>query len=471
MKLDTDRILDDFLDTLPDFCDSCIPNGSRRGDEWDCSDIFNSELSEGDRGSCSVNLRTGKFKDQNPGADVQSGGPYTLFSAITGLKGAKAYRAMEAWNKDRTLPDGTKGVASGKRVELSEGSTIEAQDKFEVERLKDIGMWQNWKKDAIKNGPPRGANFFINGICANEINAEEWIAEKTTQYENSIAWLVSDIFTRRWLQAVECTQDSTTREKFSGELAEMRGLSKEVFCWLIDEGYLACVYERKETPQPAIITDEGVWEEPPPIVKEYFNIAFPVCRDVTPDMSVPHWAGRRYNHPDTTVAYSPYPEEIGLPLATVQFFGMHIPYTDRHGVKHWCYKPKGCPSYPYIIGDVATADLVVITESTWDAIAFIDLRKLYSWKRPWCTIVTRGASNATRFPADQIKTGAVVVRLLQNDAANAAWVRSLPAIPQAEHREIKPPKGIKDLNDWIREAGADGVFQSLYRGKTPISAG
>jgi hypothetical protein len=50
-KLDTNK-------TLQDFCETCIPNGSRRGDEWDCSDIFNSELAEGDRGSCSVNLRT-----------------------------------------------------------------------------------------------------------------------------------------------------------------------------------------------------------------------------------------------------------------------------------------------------------------------------------------------------------------------------------------------------------------------------
>jgi hypothetical protein len=143
---------------------------------------------------------------------------------------------------------------------------------------------------------------------------------------------------------------------------------------------------------------------------------------------------------------------------------MHIPFTNKQGHKVWYYTPKGfCPPLPWIVGDVATADLVVIAESTWDVIAYIDLRQLYNWKRPWCAIGTRGAGNATRIPADQIKEGAVVLRLLQNDAANAAWVNSLPAIPQTQHREIKPPKGIKDLNDWIREAGADGVYQSLYK--------
>src|SRR5271165_1260912 len=76
---DKDKILQDFTDKILDFCESVIPNGSRRGDEWDCSDICNSELSEGDRGSCSVNLAGNGFNDQNPDANPSSGGYHLMF--------------------------------------------------------------------------------------------------------------------------------------------------------------------------------------------------------------------------------------------------------------------------------------------------------------------------------------------------------------------------------------------------------
>lgn len=48
---DKDKILSDFQETLLDFCEATIPNGSRRGDEWDCADIYNAERTEGDQGS------------------------------------------------------------------------------------------------------------------------------------------------------------------------------------------------------------------------------------------------------------------------------------------------------------------------------------------------------------------------------------------------------------------------------------
>jgi hypothetical protein len=79
---------------------------------------------------------------------------------------------------------------------------------------------------------------------------------------------------------------------------------------------------------------------------------------------------------------------------------MHILWTDKDGKKHWRYNPKGCPAAPYIIGDLSTSDLVVIAESTWDVLAFLDLRRLYSWKRPWCAIGTREAGGARRLPAE-----------------------------------------------------------------------
>jgi hypothetical protein len=461
-KEEAEHILDDFRETLPDFCASVLFNGVQKGNEWVCSDLQNSPCETEGEGSCNINLTKGVFHDHNPAADPKKGGMLQIWMTIFECTKGDAIKGIKQWNENRTLPDGSKGVVSGKRVELSGGVIIEATDKFEQERVKAIGVFQDWIDDAVEHGPPRGANVFFGDTCANDIDAEEYIAKTKARNNNHIAWVVSDILTRRWLQAVEFTQEPTIREEFASELTEMRGLSREVFLWLIDTGNLACVYERGETPQAAMMTDEGVWEEPPPIVQEFFNIAFPVCRDVTPDMEVPPWAGRRYFTPDSRIAFSPFPEEVGLPLPTIQFFGMQIPWTDKDGHKHWRYNPKGCPAHPYIIGDVGTADLVVLTESTWDGIAYIDLRKLWTWKKhKWAVIITRGASNAHHIPADKIKDGAVVLRLLQNDAGNAAWVASLPSIPQAEHREIKPPDEDKDLNDWMKRAGKQQLLETL----------
>jgi hypothetical protein len=68
----------------------------------------------------------------------------------------------------------------------------------------------------------------------------------------------------------------------------------------------------------------------------------------------------------------------------------------------WFIEPVGNKITPMIIGDVSTADLVVIAKSTWDAIAYIDLRGLCQ-ETGWAVIATRGASNAQRIPASRSK--------------------------------------------------------------------
>jgi hypothetical protein len=185
-------------------------------------------------------------------------------------------------------------------------------------------------------------------------------------------------------------------------------------------------------------------------VVEHFNLAFPVYREVTPDMFVPDWAGGGLPGP---------PGKSAAPDPAVLFLGMHMPWTDRDGRRHWRYDPKGCTSEPYVIGDVAQAEAVIIGESTWDIIAYIDLLGMYRWKKPWATIATRGANNGGKIAAGKIKEGAVVMRLLQNDAANAVWVANLPPMPQARHRQIKPPEEDKDLNDWMRRLGPEAVLK------------
>lgn len=463
---DKEKILEDFQAKLLDFCEAVLYNGSRRGDEWDCADIYNSELTEGDRGSCSVNLVGRGFNDQNPDASPQKGGYHLMFCSIFGLKGVAGWRAMQKWNEEDILPDGSKANATGRKVELEEGSSIEAlnDDAFEKDRIKWIQTFQNWTAWTETHGVPKptisGAKVFFDNRNVEDINDAEYIAETKAKNDHKIAWAISDIFTRRWSWASEMTRDPTTREKFVSELAAYRSLSKEVFYWLVDQCEIVCMWVHKEFKQEPIIDEDGGVTQPPPNVADYFDIAFPVYRKVTPEDVIPEWAGSE----DFIQKGGPH-QRVKAP--DILFLGMHMHYVNSKG-KHWMYSPRGCTVHPWIIGDISKADLVVIAESTWDIIAYLDLRKMYNWKRtPWCAIATRGASNAARIPADQIKDGASVVRLLQNDAGNAAWVASLPPMPQAKHKELQPPTEDKDLNDWMRREGADNVHLKHYGNRRP----
>ena len=162
-KEEKGKILSDFQETLLDFCESVLYNGSQSGDEWDCADLQNSERTPGDQGSCSVNLKKGRFRDNNPAAEPSKGGAHRMFCTIFGLKAGDGWRAMRQWNEDRTLPDGSKGVASGKRVELSEGNTIEATDEYEQSRIKGIHTFQDWITYSQENGgtPEKTAQYGI----------------------------------------------------------------------------------------------------------------------------------------------------------------------------------------------------------------------------------------------------------------------------------------------------------------------
>jgi hypothetical protein len=231
----------------------------------------------------------------------------------------------------------------------------------------------------------------------------------------------ANIWQHRWIKATEDTIKN--REEAAHFLAEWRGLSPEVFLWLIDTGDLA-LYKAKK------VSKEGNKFED-------IEIAFPVT---------------------SAVDWKSWPEE-----REIEFFGMHLKWfgTEKSG---WRYEPKGTSSLPLVIGDLATADLVVIGESTWDVIAFIDLRKLHERgsDKPWAAIATRGAGNSAKIP-DQIKSDATVVLLLQNDAANEKWYDRLPKTISTTARRIVPPTGTKDLNDWIRAAGTAEVNKALAK--------
>jgi hypothetical protein len=222
---EAETILTYFQDALLDFCESQLSNGSRQGDEWCCADLENSPLKEGRRGSCSVNVHKGVFHDKNPAADPSSGGMVDMWCAIFKVDRRDALAGMKKWCKDRSLPDGTTGRSSG-RLQLSEDSSIQAMDQYEKEWIGWVKTFQAWSA------------WLERGV---------YTPEEKSRYDNLIAWAVSNIYSRRWLQAVEFTQ--SIRDTFAAELAQLRGLSEEVFRWLIDAGQVANVYERKELTQ------------------------------------------------------------------------------------------------------------------------------------------------------------------------------------------------------------------------------
>jgi hypothetical protein len=133
----------------------------------------------------------------------------------------------------------------------------------------------------------------------------------------------------------------------------------------------------------------------------------------------------------------------------IEFLGMHCKWMKNKDEGGWRYEPKGIPSEPLIIGDLAAADIVLIGESTWDPIAYLDEYRLYK-EDGWAIVITRGARNAKLFPAELVKPEAVILALAQNDAANAQWLKELTQrVPGREVTVIRPPDECKDYNDYV----------------------
>ena len=254
-------------------------------------------------------------------------------------------------------------------------------------------------------------------------------------YDELIRYEMSQLFAWRWDKAV--TETKKQKEEVSAIFAEYRGLNKEVFGWFIDQGLIA-IYSSERINNRTGETWESI------------EIAFPVSeRILTPPFDVPRDSWKKGDW-----------WWIGQ-----EFLGMHIKWFAANGESLWRYEPKGnrLGSVPFIIGDLAAADGVVIGESTWDIVAFIELGKLYERgpDRPWVTIATRGAGDAKRIPVSQIKPDATILLLLQNDRANERWYDGLPLEIRKRGRLIIPPTGIKDLNDWMQKLPTEEIRKSL----------
>lgn len=434
-KLDADKILPAFAETLESFCKQMLPHGHRDGNKWICGSLADDE---GD--SCAVWLDSGTFCDTNPTADHVKGSPVDLWKALFGpMHFREVLKGMERWMKDGTLLDGGKGQPTkntfNKKRSLSERREellqhIERLNKGVEFRKREL-RWLGGESHKTIEPPYDYGNERI-GVCGQVVAAKD-VHSFLAAHHTHLDRYQTQLDVTNWLMLPPeerlsvYTQDVIEQPEVLSKICVWRGISPDAFQWLAQHRYFGVGTHYWFENDSETFSEEG-------------------------KLSLGVWC-------QTTAVFPIYDEQGKL----TSFHHRILPSGACQPKVPWFCEPAGEKLSPMIIGDVSTADLVVIAESTWDAIAYIDLRKLWTWTEyRWAVIATRGASNAQRLPAALIKQGAVVVRLLQNDAGNAAWVASLPLMPQAEHQEICPPAGIKDLNDWMREAGAETVLQAIW---------
>jgi hypothetical protein len=415
-KLDKNIILPNFAETLESFCEQMLPNGHRDGDKWICGSL---QDDEGD--SCAIWLNSGTFNDSNPTAEHVKGGPADLWRALFGeMSFPAALRGMERWMKDGTLPDGAQGRPT-KNTSSKKRSLSERREEL----LQDIARLNEGVKEREKE-----LKWLGESDCKQkgDWNSPCWISKKDTKtflaaHRAHLNRYQTQLDVTDWLMLPPeerlsvYVQDVTEQSEVLSRICQWRAISPDTFHWLAQHRYFGIGTHYWFENDAEMFSEEG-------------------------KLSPGVWCQK-------TAVFPIYNEQGKL----TSFHHRVLPNGAWQPKVPWFVEPAGEKLSPMIIGDVSTADLVVIAESTWDIIAYIDLRGLCQ-ETGWAAIATRGASNAQRLPAALIKQDAVVLRLLQNDAGNAAWVMSLPTMPQVEHREIRPPDGIKDLNDWMREAGS-----------------
>jgi hypothetical protein len=350
--------------TLGDFVEAALSAGSLK-ETPNGPEWYVGDLAGSPGDSLHVNLVTGLYHDFTTG---EGGGPRKLFAAIFGIdpKDQDAIEGgMATWIEKGELPDGTDTGGAPEKITLRKPA----------------------RRMAVR---PRNS-------------AEE---------------------EAKWAAVV--AETAAEAPLAAALLAEWRGLSVEVFEWLIREG--------------AIALSMGPWKSRKG--REFYDtrIVFPVV----------------------------WKRSDGV----VDFYGVHARWAGRNGTGGWMYIPEHIPALPYVIGDLAAAELVAIGESTWDVIAYIDLYELHTWLPEdgrWAVVATRGAANVRNLlPAfKSISPSAHIHLVLQNDEPNTLFLKSIPPEIRERARWVAPPDDAdyyaKDLNEWLSRDGRAAVRRALAK--------
>lgn len=440
-----DRIVEEFKENILAFCEIVLSNGYRNGDIWHAANIDNDPISRDGKGSLQVVLAGAKAGCFYDWAEPDSkGGPVTLWKSVFGIADTgEAFAGMERWNRSGALPNGASadlGAYAGAAERERAWTEIEAlapSDAIEKEWCTWIETYRACTAHAEKlaetgwKEPWWGGVSYIGDKRASEIDWKAEAKRERAVNEEIIRTLKSLIIERRWTAVVEGTQSIKTEA--ARALADYRGLSTEIFEYLIERGDIGLLPVRDE-----------------------IQIAFPVRREGWECQHV--WRGEEA---------SPMPRGLSWlekPIRRTEYLGMHIRWFKGGdwGVKGgWRYDPKGLEISPYVVGDPSRAQVLLLAESSWDPVAFADIYELHKAAYPWAAVVTRSAANAARLPVKDFPPKSILLALLQNDAANAKWQRSLPFEITSRLREVRPPPEFKDLNDWRRARSAAEIRAKL----------
>jgi AAA domain len=121
----------------------------------------------------------------------------------------------------------------------------------------------------------------------------------------------------------------------------------------------------------------------------------------------------------------------------------------------WRYEPKlsefGLRVTPFVIGDIATAQRVVVAESQWDTFSVLDELRAHNGERA-AGVSTRGAANG-KLVIGIGDAAAEIILVPQNDPAGEGWLDTAKANLKQPFKIVRVPKDYHDANDWHRDCG------------------
>jgi P4 family phage/plasmid primase-like protien len=135
-------------------------------------------------------------------------------------------------------------------------------------------------------------------------------------------------------------------------------------------------------------------------------------------------------------------------------------YLDDRDNKRWKFEPGG-PAHPLIIGEIDSASVIHVFESTWDGLAFYDRMGLWEGEDqpPVAGVITRGSSHYAKIRGLVHDRSRVFV-WPQNDEPKSngkipseEWVAGIRINIGCAFYRVNTPIKYPDLNDWTR-AGA-----------------